>query len=342
MSFSGQLFASLPYLGALAETACVTDENGWVAVADNLPLYIKSHSWGEFVFDFAWANAYAQHGLSYYPKLVACVPFTPVVGPRLLGHSPADLEGIAKENNCSSAHLLFANADDVAQCQAAGWLPREDVRFVWRNAAYDDFDDFLSALAQKKAKNIRRERRRIKEAQASVRWCAASDIPEALWPRIYQLYAVTYQARGQAPYLNMACLQAWALSLGKRMQFCLAEHDGALIAMALFFVDGDTLYGRHWGADAEYHSLHFELCYYQGIEYAIRHGLACFDAGVQGPHKLARGFDPQTTVSMHWIANPQFRAAIANWLQQERQAVQAECAAIDEHSAYKAKTHFDL
>ena len=318
----------------MIEHGCVSAEKGWHALPEASGLYLKEHSWGEFVFDFAWANAYAQHGLNYYPKLVSCVPFTPVAGPRLV-LPPNELESLAQTRGCSSAHALFCVPDEVEQLSSANWLRREDVRFVWHNQGYSAFSDFLSALSQKKSKNIKRERRRVAEAEVEIEWLAAADLPASDWPRLYQLYASTYAMRGQEPYLNMPCLKAWAANFGERLQFCLARHDGELIAMAFFFVDGDTLYGRHWGAAADFHSLHFELCYYQGIEYAIANGLQRFDAGVQGGHKLARGFDPEVSVSMHWIAHEGFRAAIARWFSQERDAVAEQCAAIDEHSAYK-------
>ena len=337
----GQLFVSTEYLAPLAEQGCISPESGWVQQALN-SAYLKTHSWGEFVFDFAWANAYAQHGLSYYPKLVLCSPFTPVPGPRLLGNTPDDIVALAKQQQCSSAHVLFCLDDEAAELEQAGWLRREDLRFVWRNQGYSSFDEFLACLSQKKRKNIKRERRRVAEAGVQIRWASATEIGQSQWPVIYQLYASTYAMRGQTPYLNQACMQAWAQSLTEKFQFCLAYHDDDLIAMAFFFVDGDALYGRHWGAAANYHSLHFELCYYQGIEYAIAQGLTRYDAGVQGDHKVARGFDPQTSTSMHWIAHEGFRDAIANWLQQERQAIHQQCAVIDEHSAFKKPAPLDL
>lgn len=257
-----------------------------------------------------------------------------MAGPRLV-LPPSELESLAQAKGCSSVHALFCVPDEVEELSSANWLRREDVRFVWHNQGYSAFSDFLSALSQKKSKNIKRERRRVAEAEVEIEWLAAVDLSETDWPRFYQLYASTYAMRGQEPYLNMPCLKAWAANFGERLQFCLARHDGELIAMAFFFVDGDTLYGRHWGAAADFHSLHFELCYYQGIEYAIANGLQRFDAGVQGGHKLARGFNPEMSVSMHWIAHEGFRAAIARWLSQEREAVAEQCAAIDEHSAYK-------
>lgn len=330
----GQLFVSDSYLQPLHDSGCVSAENGWQPLNQAAGLYLKTHSWGEFVFDFAWANAYAQNGLAYYPKLVSCVPFTPVAGPRL-PLPPAELQDLAQRQACSSAHALFCLPDEAEQLSATNWLRREDLRFVWRNQGYRDFADFLAALSQKKAKNIKRERRRVSAAEVVIEWLAAEQLPADDWPRLFQLYANTYAVRGQAPYLNQVCLQAWATNFGPSMQLCLARHQGQLIAMAFFFVDGDTLYGRHWGAAADFHSLHFELCYYQGIDYAIANGLRRFDAGVQGGHKLARGFEPETSVSMHWIAHQGFRQAIARWLAQEREAVAEQCQSIDEHSAYK-------
>lgn len=330
----GALFTSSAYLQPLVEQGCVSVAKGWQSLPEAAGLYLKTHSWGEFVFDFAWANAYAQNGLSYYPKLVSCVPFTPVPGPRL-PLPPSELQAIAQAQQCSSAHALFCLPDEAETLASANWLRREDLRFVWHNQGYGEFTDFLSALSQKKAKNIKRERRRVAEADVEIEWLAAEQLPKSDWPALFQLYASTYAMRGQEPYLNMACLQGWAANFAECLQFCLARHDGELIGMAFFFVDGETLYGRHWGAAADFHSLHFELCYYQGIEYAIRNGLQRFDAGVQGGHKLARGFDPETSVSMHWIAHEGFRAAIARWLSQEREAVGQQLPEIKLHSAYR-------
>lgn len=330
----GQLFTSADYLSPLIKTGCVSAEKGWQSLAEAPGLYLKTHSWGEFVFDFAWANAYAQQGLNYYPKLVSCVPFTPVAGPRM-PMAPAEIESLARQYGCSSAHALFCLPNEAEQMAAANWLRREDLRFVWHNQAYGDFSDFLSALSQKKSKNIKRERRRVKDAEVAIEWLPASEVPESDWPLLFQLYATTYAMRGQEPYLSIDCLRAWASNFSERLQFCLARHDGALIAMAFFFVDGDTLYGRHWGAVADFHSLHFELCYYQGIEYAIANDLRRFDAGVQGGHKFARGFNPEVSCSYHWIGQSEFRKAIARWLGQERNAVAEQYQQLLSQTAYR-------
>jgi len=330
----GSLFVSGDYLTPLVEHACISPAAGWTPL-EQPAAYLKQHSWGEFVFDFAWANAYARHGIDYYPKLVLCSPFTPVPGPRLLGQTPATIEALAEQHQASSAHALFCPPDEAAELAEAGWLQRQDLRFIWRSQGYAEFDDFLAQLSQKKRKNIRRERRRVQEAGVEISWRMAADITADEWPEIFQLYSSTYAMRGQAPYLNLACLEAWAANLGERFRFCLAHHEGDLIAMAFFFVEQDALYGRHWGAAANYHSLHFELCYYQGIEFAIQHGLTRYDAGVQGEHKIARGFNPEISTSMHWIKHDGFREAIAYWLQQERAAVQEQLSYINQHSAFK-------
>lgn len=334
----GSLFVSSDYLTPLVEHACISTDAGWTAL-EQTATFLKQHSWGEFVFDFAWANAYARHGLDYYPKLVLCSPFTPVPGPRLLGQTPEAITELAEQQQASSAHALFCLPDEAELLAKAGWLRRQDLRFIWRNQCgeghYNSFEEFLTQLSQKKRKNIRRERRRVQEAGVTISWRAAKDIKADEWPLIFQLYSSTYAMRGQSPYLNLACLQDWAASFGERFQFCLAHHQDDLIAMAFFFVEADTLYGRHWGAAANYHSLHFELCYYQGIEFAIQHGLARYDAGVQGEHKIARGFNPEVSTSMHWIKHNGFREAIAHWLQQERAAVQEQLSYINQHSAFK-------
>lgn len=331
---AGQLFTSPQYLSPLLEHGCIAPQKGWRSLANHSGLYLKDHSWGEFVFDFAWANAYARHGLDYYPKLVSCVPFTPVAGPRL-PLPPQELQTLAQENGSGSAHALFCIEPEAEQLASAGWLRREDIRFVWHNQGYEAFSDFLAALSQKKAKNIKRERRRVLEAGVNIEWLAADQVVLADWPVLFQLYASTYGMRGQEPYLNAACLRAWAESFKANMQFCLARHSGQIIAMAFFFVEEDRLYGRHWGAAADYHSLHFELCYYQGIEYAIANKLERFDAGVQGGHKFARGFNPERSCSYHWFAHADFSKAIAQWLQQERAAVAEELLQLQQQTAYR-------
>ena len=216
-----------------------------------------------------------------------------------------------------------------------GWLRREQPRYVWSNAGYGGFEDFLGALNSKRRKNLRAERRVVSAAGLRIEWRAADTLTAAEWPQVDALYSSTYALRGQQPYLNRACLQAWARDFGERMPFCLAHDAQGIAAMAFYFVDSDTLYGRHWGSRLSLPGLHFELCSYQGIEYAIRNGLRRFDAGVQGEHKLLRGFSPEASLSMHWFAHAGFRKAISGYLERERDAVSAELEALGEHDGYR-------
>lgn len=331
----GTLFTEPPYLAALEASGCVTAAEGWtprhLMLGDaRLPLYEKTHSWGEFVFDFELARAYRQYGLAYYPKLVSCVPFTPVPGPRLLAGDDAARSALAQalhqqteDGGYSSAHVLYLPARELQLLEAQGWLRRDQRRYVWHRRERHSFEEFLASLGSKPRKNIRRERRLVQDF--TVRWQCAGEIDPSLWPRLYALYASTYQMRGQAPYFNLACLKAWAQAYPQQMLFCQAWREGELVAMAFFFRDGDTLYGRHWGADAHYELLHFELCYYQGIDYCLREHLAHFDAGVQGGHKRLRGFDAELAHSAHWFVHEGFRAAIARaYAEESRMLASAE------------------
>jgi uncharacterized protein len=339
---SVDLFTSPAYLDALERHGSVGAGSGWTPLWPRRPVYLKTHSWGEFVFDFQIAQAYAQRGLDYYPKLVCCVPYTPVPGPRLLGdddtarsNAAASLRETMQTQAASSVHVLYPDASDSALLDADGWLRREQLRYVWRNRDYTDFEGFVAALSSKRRKNLRRERRLVAERGLDIGWQPGSSFSASEWTRIYALYARTYQQRGQAPYLARACLQDWAAAFEERMPFCTARRDGEIVAMAFFFVDGERLCGRHWGSVADDELLHFELCYYHGIDYAIRHRLAVFDAGVQGEHKLLRGFDPITVPSFHHYAHAGFARAIADYYAEERAQVAAQCRALAAHSAYR-------
>lgn len=342
----GTLFTLPAYLEPLERSGCASPRTGWTRIPvpqsrGDVPCYLKTHSWGEFVFDFQFARAYAQHGLDYYPKLVCCVPFTPVPGPRLLASDDDGRRAIAAELietagilGASGVHVLYPQPREVELLEAQSWLRREQLRYLWHNRGYADFDAFLAALAPKRRKNIRRERRLIAEAGFEIEWRVAAALSPADWSAVFGLYASTYEIRGQAPYLDRSCLQDWAGNFGEAMQLCIARRDGRLLAMAFFFRDRDHLYGRHWGSAADVPLLHFELCYYQGIEYAIGHGLRTFDAGVQGEHKLLRGFDPVRTYSMHWFAHAGMRGAVSRYYEQERAALDEQLRALSEHSAY--------
>ncbi len=321
------LFTAPAFLDALEASGCVGADTGWtpahlLTAQGRVPCYEKAHSWGEFVFDFELARAYQARGLPYYPKLVGCVPFTPVPGARLLGASDAQRLALAEAlraragEGYSGAHLLFISAAESRLLEPAGWLLRDQLRYVWHAGAGRCFDDYLGALNSKRRKNVRAERRKL--AAFEIRWQAADTLDADEWQRVFRLYASTYLIRGQRPYLNLDCLQRWARAHGPRMQFCLARQRDRIVAMAFFFEDGDTLYGRHWGADEHYDALHFELCYYQGMERCYAQGLHRFDAGVQGEHKLARGFAAELAQSAHWFGHRPLHQAIGVAFMQER------------------------
>lgn len=343
----GQLFTQAGYLEPLERSGCVSPETGWTPAhltsgEHSLPSYLKTDSWGEFVFDHSLARAYAQHGLHYYPKRVACVPFTPVPGPRLLAADAAGkrqlahaLQAQTAAEGSSSAHLLFMLPEEAALLAPDIWLWREQLRYVWHDRSYGDFDGFLAQLSAKKRKNIRRERRLIAEANFEITWRSGESLSAAEWQSVYALYASTYLVRGRPPYLTLECLQQWAHHFPQAMLFCLAQRQDGIVAMAFYFRDGQTLYGRHWGAQRDYDSLHFELCYYQGIDYCLRQRLAHFDAGVQGDHKHARGFDAERSLSLHWFAHQSFHQAIDRFFTEERAALARDLAILDQHSAFR-------
>ncbi|UTH74470.1 GNAT family N-acetyltransferase [Chromobacterium sp. IIBBL 290-4] len=347
----GGLFVSRAWLAALEETGCVGGDTGWQPLPLALerdgqavglaPAYLKRHHRGEYVFDWAWAEAYARAGMDYYPKLVVASPFTPVAGRRLLA-APEDraaliagLRQLADDNGLSSAHVLFPQADEAEALAAAGWLLREGVQFHWRNQAYGDFDAFLDTLSRDKRKKIRQERRKVAEAGVTVRTLAGENIGAADWRLFFQCYRQTYLEHRSAPYLNLAFFRLIGERLAKHCVMFVASRDGVDIAASLCIIQGDVLYGRYWGALEPVACLHFELCYYQGLEYAIQTGLKCFEGGAQGEHKLARGFEPVRTVSAHYIADARFREAIAAWLKREREGVTDYVDKLFSHSAYK-------
>lgn len=334
-------FVQHAYLAALEETSCVGPGTGWtpshllLEEGDQLlgvmPLYLKSDSWGEFVFDQGWASAYQQAGLSYYPKLVNAVPFTPVTGPRLLcpPHSPGiaeslltAAEALAQAHELSSIHVLFPEDQCVEALRRQGWLLRKDCQFHWFNHDYQDFAHYLEAFSSKRRKTCRRERRKISEQGITFRRLQGGQLTARDWDFLYRCYASTFLQRGRHPYMNPDFFLAVCAGMGDRLLAIQAEKDGQPLAAAIFFIGGDTLYGRYWGSLVNVDSLHFETCYYQGIEYCIEQGLRRFDPGTQGEHKITRGFDPVFTWSGHWIAHPGFRRAIAQYL--EREAVQVQ------------------
>lgn len=313
----------------------VLEENGSLLAA--APLYLKSHSYGEFVFDFAWAEASHRIGSNYYPKLLNAVPFNPVTGPRLLARDQEARRALAaavrlqvETMGLSSAHALFLAEEDRAAYADAGFMMRKDVQFQWFDRGYGSFDDYLAALPSRQRKEVRRERRKVADAGISFEVVRGSDIRDELWPVVYNCYARTYQLRGQPPYLSYDCLRAISTRLAE-VRFFLARREGRVIAIAYMLATASTLYGRHWGCIEDHPCLHFEACYYQGIEYCINNKLARFDAGAQGEHKLQRGFEPVGTWSAHWLAEPRLRRAVAAYLERET-------AAIDEYIEERRKT----
>lgn len=337
------------FLGTLEDTGCVGSDTGWqpqhLLVRDQsgrvvaaAPVYRKTHSRGEFVFDWAWADALERAGHAYYPKLVCCVPFTPVPGPRIAGQQSgvrAILETLADQSEsgaASSVHLLFPEPPPETD---EPWLERRDVRYVWSNRGFANFDAFLSELSSKRRKEIRRERRKLSEQGIQFEFRAGETASESHWDRVYELYARTYLIRGQHPYLAPEFFPTYAQRAPGRVILIEAWVDDELLAVAIAIRGDDTLFGRHWGTARDVDGLHFETCYYQGIEYCIDNGLQRYDAGVQGEQKRMRGFEPAVTRSVHHIGHPGLRDAVAAFLERERAAVEDWAEAAQAHSAYR-------
>ena len=349
----GNPFVRHEFLLALERTGCVGAGSGWTPrhlllptgsgeIEAALPLYSKSDSWGEFVFDWSWARAYSQAGLHYYPKLVSMPPFTPATGPRMLAKTQGARERMAaalieyaRKQRVSSAHLLFVTENDRAALGSSDFLWRKDCQFHWHNHDYPSFDAFLATFRSEKRKKALRERRRVQENGIRFRTLAGEEMDARLWEVVFGFSSSTFAVRGHEHYLNVEFFRAVSAALPGAVVVKLAEFEGTPIATAIFFRGGDTLYGRYWGAAAEFHSLHFETCYYQGIEYCIEQGLRRFEPGTQGEHKVPRGFEPAQTWSAHWIADPRFRRAIDSYLEQERTAVDEYMRQVQEHVPFK-------
>jgi len=340
------------FLAALEHSHCVGPGTGWTVAHLALfegghlraaaPAYRKQHSWGEFVFDFSWAQAYARHGLAYYPKLLVAVPFSPINSARLLVSPDSDADMLRDalieelQRRCagqqlSSAHATFLAEEDRQAFERRGWLLRGDVQFHWHNQGYSDFESYLATFRSEKRKQARRERRRIAEAGISIDTLRGSDLDEATLGFVHAAHARTFHAHGHEPYLNLACFREITRTLGQSLVIKLARQQREPVATAVFFAGPDALYGRYWGAVGDFHSLHFELCYHQGIEFCIEHGLSRFEPGTQGEHKVARGFVPSHTWSAHYIADERFRDAIADFLAKEASHVEAYAEAVAAH-----------
>ncbi|MGE5651669.1 MAG: GNAT family N-acetyltransferase [Bacillota bacterium] len=346
-------FLSYAFLAALHETGCAAPDSGWQPqyltlwrgneLCAALPLYVKSHSYGEYVFDWAWADAYRRNGLAYYPKLLSAIPFTPVTGSRLLARDAAAaqqlidaLYALQEHSGLSSTHILFPPAAQAQALQAAGFMLRSGVQFHWLNQGYRNFDDFLSALDRKKRKNIRAERRKVQEAGIRFRHVAGEDATEADWRFFKRCYDRTYAAHYSTPYLNLEFFLRIGETMPQHIRLILAERDGKPIASSLVFHDRLALYGRYWGALEDVPCLHFETAYYQPLEFCIAHGIERFEGGAQGEHKMARGFLPEKTWSAHWLAHPAFADAIERFLQQESGGIDAYIDELDEHTPFKS------
>lgn len=347
-----QPFLRHAWLVALERHGCVGPGTGWQPLHATLwrdetllaaaPAYLKSHSWGEYVFDWAWAEAYQRHGLAYYPKWLCAVPFTPVTGPRLLAHSPADRDallqgmlGAAPQLGMSSLHILFP--DQTLPPLGGELMRREGVQFHWHNQGFTDFDAFLAALSHDKRKKIRQERNKVARQDIVLRTVEGPQLKRQDWSLFHRCYSLTYAHHGAQPYLSEDFFQAVGQEMAQACVMVIASREGRDIACSLLMRDDEALYGRYWGA-LEYHPcLHFECCYYSPIEYAIGKGLQRFEGGAQGEHKLARGLDPAPTQSWHWIAEPRFREAIGHFLQRESAGMHHYIDELAEHSAYREK-----
>jgi predicted N-acyltransferase len=353
----GNPFISHAFLLALEESKSAARETGWLpqhlvledgagGIAACMPCYLKSHSYGEYVFDHGWADAYERAGGEYYPKLQSAVPFTPVTGPRLLvrdgperGERQALLlqaaATLAGRLDASSLHITFPTREEWELAGRLGFLQRNDQQFHWLNEAYGSFDDFLSALASRKRKSIRTERKRACEDGIEIEWVTGSDLSEAHWDAFYAFYMDTGSRKWGSPYLNRSFFSLIGETMREEILLVLAKRGGRAIAGALNFIGAEALYGRYWGALEEHPFLHFEVCYYQAIDFAIQHKLARVEAGAQGEHKLARGYLPVPTYSAHFIRDAVLRRAVADYLKRERLAVAHHIALLDEESPYR-------
>ena len=345
-------FVTHAFLHGLESQGCLRRDWGWTPhhltlwEGDTLvaaaPGYLKDNSHGEFVFDQAWAHAYARYGLDYYPKWLCAVPYSPVTGPRLLAqdaaHRKALLTAVRDEVlrlGLSSAHVNF-HAEDEDDAYASDWLPRIDVQYHWRNPGHwRDFDGFLADFDHKHRKNIRQERAKVQRAGVVIRTVHGDEATAADLEAMFGFYLRTFQDYGNSPALTLPFLQHLAQTMPRQLVMFLADHDGRTIAGALCLRGHDTLYGRYWGAEAPLPGLHFETCYYQGIAYCLREGLARFEPGAQGEHKIARGFLPAWVRSRHWIADPEFAGALAHWCDEESQAVRRYARTLQSHSPFK-------
>jgi uncharacterized protein len=354
----GNPFTRHEFLAALERTHCVGPGSGWEpryltlrdahGLAAAAPAFLKRHSFGEFVFDFAWAKGYERLGRRYYPKLTLAAPFTPATGPRLLVRPDLDraacsarlleeLEQHVASHGLSGVHALFLDEAARSACARRGWLLRRDCQFHWTNRGYASFEDYLESFTAEKRKKARRERRRVLEAGVHFETRLGGELSEALLDRVYELHRDTFLRHGHEPYLTRTFFSDVAHGLPESLMVKLAMHGRTVVAVAIFFCCEEALFGRYWGAAADYHSLHFETCYHQGIEFCIERGIARFEPGTQGEHKVARGFEPAITWSAHYIADTDFRAAISDYLEREGAAVDAYALEVQTHVPFRGR-----
>jgi predicted N-acyltransferase len=344
------------FFAALEHTGCIGNDTGWdpcyfalkdgKGLAAAVPAFRKSHSYGEFVFDFAWANAYSRLGSRYYPKLTVAVPFTPATGPRLLVRADLDMQATARKlladmesyttsHSMSSVHALFLDEASHTAFAEAGWLIRRDCQFHWTNHGYSSFDAYLETFTAMKRKKAKRERRRVAEAGIVFETRLGPELDEHTLDYVYAFVRDTFLRHGHEPYVTRAFFGEVVRTMGDAFMVKLALHGGTPVAAAIFFWSQDTLFGRYWGAANDFHSLHFEACYHQGIEFCIEKGIAKFDPGAQGDHKVSRGFEPTITWSAHYIVNRRFREAIEDYLVREGASVDAYAEEVQTHVPFK-------
>jgi len=356
-------FTRHEFLAALERNGCVGERHGWlprhlVVYADDgtlaavAPHYAKYNSYGEFVFDWAWADALQRSGLAYYPKGVVAIPYTPAGGPRLITRPGLDRSAFAgalvdlglaltEREGWSSSHWLFTGAADTQLLRDRGLLIRLGVQFHWHNAGYADFDDFLARLKSRKRKKIRHERSLVNDAGFELRTLSGIEVDTRLWPAVYDFYRTTFERKWGYPTLTEEFFREIAATMGEQLVLFIAFKTGRPVAGAICFRSDDTLYGRHWGCYEEHPGLHFETCFYRGIDYCISQGLTRFEPGAQGEHKISRGFLPTYTWSAHWIADSRFRTAVARFLQQETAAMEDYIAELQKQSPYRGDAHDD-
>lgn len=349
-------FLQHAFLAALEHHGCVGEEFGWIprhiaiyehgALVAAMPLYEKYNSYGEFVFDHAWADAYQRHGLQYFPKLVSSIPYTPASGQRLLARAGQEEElfpvlisavvQLAEALEASSFHCLFPPGNQHTWMERQGLITRHDCQFHWINQDYRDFDDFLATFSAKKRKNVRQERRKVADANVTLRQLDGHTASDTDWEQFAFFYRHTFESKWGIPTMNFGFFREMAQALGEQVLLIMADNrEGECIAGSLMFRSDTRLYGRHWGCTEYFDSLHFEACYYQGIEYCIKHGLQVFEPGAQGQHKVARGFIPTLTKSSHWLREAVFRQPIANHALHEQRSVAHYMASINEHLPYR-------